>query len=145
MRNRTRARETALQILYQVDLRGDALLDELDELLLSDEGTEESTEFARGLVTGAIEARERSDRLITEAAEHWDISRMAVVDRNILRLAVYEIICRQDIPPKVSINEAIELGKKYSTEQSGSFINGILDRIRRQSIETPGDDPATEG
>ena len=65
-------------------------------------------------------------------AEHWDISRMAVVDRNVLRLAVYEMLKRRDVPMKVVINEAIELGKKYSTEHSGAFINGILDRIRGQ-------------
>ena len=81
------------------------------------------------LVEGTIEGRESLDRRIEEVAENWDISRMAIIDRNILRLATYEIFERSDIPVKVSINEAIELGKEYSTQNSGAFINGILDQI----------------
>jgi transcription antitermination factor NusB len=132
MRNRTRAREISLQILYQLDLREEELREHLDDLLLDEEEPEEVIEFSRGIVLGVLEARDESDRMITEVAEHWDIARMAAIDRNILRIAVYEMTSRPDIPRKVSINEAIELGKKYSTEQSGAFINGILDRIRRQ-------------
>ncbi len=132
MRNRTRAREISLQILYQLDLREEELREHLDDLLLEEEEPEEVIEFSRGIVLGVLEARDESDRMITEVAEHWDIARMAAIDRNILRIAVYEMTSRPDIPRKVSINEAIELGKKYSTEQSGAFINGILDRIRRQ-------------
>jgi transcription antitermination factor NusB len=130
MRRRTRAREVALQVLYQVDVRGDELLADLDPLLHLSEVSEEVREYARGLVTGTAECRPESDRLIASVTEHWDISRMAVVDRNILRMAVYEMLRREDVPAKVAINEAIELGKKFSTENSGAFINGILDRIR---------------
>lgn len=130
MRNRTRARELALQVLYQVDVR-DELRDDLDELFLASEEPEDVVEFARVLVEGTLESRDEADGLITKVAEHWDIARMAAIDRNILRLAVHEMLSRPDIPDKVSINEAIELGKKFSTEQSGGFINGILDRIRR--------------
>ncbi|MHC4471955.1 MAG: transcription antitermination factor NusB [Planctomycetota bacterium] len=131
MRKRTRARELALQVLYQIDLRGDELVEELEEILLASEKPEDVARFARELVLGTVEHRPDYDRRISDVAEHWDISRMAVIDRNILRLAVHEMIERSDIPPKVTINEAIELGKKYSTENSGAFINGILDRIRR--------------
>ena len=135
MRKRTRARELALQVLYQVDVRGDEILADLEDLFVRSEKPEDTFEFARELVMGTVENRPDHDRRIGEVAEHWDISRMAVVDRNILRLAVYEMLHRPDIPEKVTINEAIELGKKYSTENSGAFINGILDRIRR-SLET---------
>ena len=138
MRNRTRARELALQLLYQVDLREDELWEQVDELLLDSEEPEDVVEFARGLVKGALDSRDVSDGMITGVAEHWDIARMAVIDRNILRLAIYEMTSRPNIPDKVSINEAIELGKKFSTEQSGGFINGILDRIRRQIEDARG-------
>jgi N utilization substance protein B len=72
------------------------------------------------------------DRLLREAAQNWDIERMAVIDRNAMRIGCYELLHVKDVPAKVAINEAIELGKRYSTEQSGAFINGILDRIRKE-------------
>ncbi len=137
MRNRTRARELALQVLYQIDLRRDEFSEDQDELFLDAEEPGDVVDFARILVEGTLESRDRADAMITGVAEHWDIDRMAVIDRNILRLAVHEMTSRPDIPGKVSINEAIELGKKFSTEQSGGFINGILDRILRQ-IEDGG-------
>jgi transcription antitermination factor NusB len=132
MRQRTRARELALQVLYQIDLREAELREHIDDLLLASEEPEDVIDFARELVAGALDSQEESDRMITGVAEHWDIGRMAAIDRNILRLAIHEMTSRPDIPEKVSINEAIDLGKKFSTEQSGAFINGILDRIRRQ-------------
>ena len=135
MRNRTRSRELALQILYQIDVRGEELRDEHEELYLELEEPEDIINFARVLVEGVLQSRELTDETITGVAEHWHIKRMAVIDRNILRLAVHEMTSRPDIPSKVSINEAIELGKKFSTEQSGGFINGILDRILRQIEE----------
>jgi N utilization substance protein B len=97
-------------------------------------------EFAETLIRGTIAARPDADRRIAEVSEHWDINRMAILDRNILRLAVYEMTERPEIPPKVTINEAIELGKKYSTGNSGAFINGILDRIRRSLATDEGEE-----
>jgi transcription antitermination factor NusB len=140
MRKRTRARELALQILYQADLRGDEVLDDLSRLLEESGKGEDVREFARELVVGTRGRTEDLDRMISEVAEHWDVRRMATVDRNIIRMAVFEMLERDDIPRKVSINEAIELGKKYSTQQSGAFINGILDRIRRGLEEPDGED-----
>ena len=137
MRKRTRARELALQILYQIDLRGPATPEELEEMLRDSGKPDDVLDFARVLVRGTLERMEETDSRITEAAEHWDIRRMAVIDRNVLRMAVYEMLDREDIPAKVTINEAIELGKKYSTENSGGFVNGILDRIRR-TLEKAG-------
>lgn len=139
MRRRTRARELALQILYQVDVRGPEILDDIDSLLAASEEAEDVRTFARGLVAGTCECREEADGLISKVAEHWDIGRMAIVDRNVLRLAVYEMLRCRDIPVKVAINEAIELGKRYSTGNSGAFINGILDRIRTLLSEKGGD------
>ena len=131
MRKRTRARELALQILYQVDLRGSEILDDIDGIMERTGKAPDVTDFARELVVGTAAASQEADELIASVAEHWDVRRMAAVDRNILRMAVFEMRDRTDIPAKVTINEAIELGKKYSTAQSGAFINGILDRIRR--------------
>ncbi|MHC4450792.1 MAG: transcription antitermination factor NusB [Planctomycetota bacterium] len=133
MRKRTRSRELALQVLYQFDARGSDAVEQMDHFLQSEEVDEaEVHEFTRKLVKGTIEARDSIDEMLSAAAENWKLHRMAIVDRNILRMAVYEMLHIEEIPAKVSINEAIELGKRYSTKQSGSFINGILDRIRRE-------------
>ena len=87
--------------------------------------------WAVRLVDGVARHRDEIDRLLSQAARNWDLDRMAAVDRNALRLGVYELLWEDEVPMKVAINEAIELGKRYSTEASGAFINGILDRIRR--------------
>lgn len=133
MRRRTRAREVALQALYQADARGeqeqDAILDFIDREAGDDADV---LAFARRLFLGTMEMRPNIDEIIGAAAQNWQMRRMALVDRNVLRMAVYEMLYVDDIPPKVSINEAIEMGKRFSTQQSGSFINGILDRIRRE-------------
>jgi transcription antitermination protein NusB len=86
--------------------------------------------FAEALIRGALEKRDAVDELIKRHAKNWDMHRMAAVDRNILRLAVYEMLFRDDIPPVVSINEAVDIAKKFSTQDSGKFVNGILDKIR---------------
>jgi len=134
MRKRTRARELALQMLYQADARRDdeVMRTRLEDFLQRESRDPEISGFARRLVDGTIEERARIDGIISGAAQNWQLSRMALVDRNILRMAVYEMLYVDDIPAKVSINEAIEMGKRYSTKQSGSFINGILDRVRRE-------------
>ena len=135
MRVRTRARELALQFLFMLDLQGPAYRAELDsflnEALAGKPGAQEAIDYVRRLVDGVILRREGIDTLLREAARNWDLERMAVVDRNALRIGTYELLYEEQIPMKVAINEAIELGKRYSTEASGSFINGILDRIRR--------------
>jgi N utilization substance protein B len=87
-------------------------------------------QFAEPLLRGVLEHRDALDAELAENAANWDLDRMAGVDRNILRLAIYEMLHREDIPPVVSINEAVDLAKKYSTEDSGKFVNGILDKIK---------------
>ncbi|HEX5137155.1 MAG TPA: transcription antitermination factor NusB [Planctomycetota bacterium] len=133
MRKRTRGRELALQLLYMVDARGDEALLGVDEFLREEAPDEtEAHEFARELLSGTLDHQEEIDKAISAAAQNWNLRRMALVDRNILRMAVFEMLFAKDIPAKVSINEAIEMGKRFSTQQSGAFINGILDRIRRE-------------
>jgi transcription antitermination factor NusB len=134
VRRRTRGRELALQLLYMVDARGDEALLGVDDFLRQEAPDEaEAHAFARELLAGTLDHQEEIDKAISAAAQNWNLSRMALVDRNILRMAVYEMLYLKDIPAKVSINEAIEMGKRFSTQQSGAFINGILDRIRREN------------
>jgi transcription antitermination factor NusB len=130
MKKRTRARELALQFLYQLDLRGPEVLSELEGFLREEESDRTTVEFAGLLVRGTLEHRDVLDGHIRAVAQNWEISRMAVIDRNVLRLATFELLHRPDIPPKVSINEAIELGKRFSTQNSGGFINGVLDKVK---------------
>ncbi|MBI5851497.1 MAG: transcription antitermination factor NusB [Planctomycetes bacterium] len=135
MRRRTKARETAMQFLYQVDLRGETVWSEVEDFLdhASKDGVlpdADAKEFARRLILGTKRHREEIDALLKSVARNWDLRRMAAVDRNILRMSAYEMLWCKDVPPKVAINEAIELGKRFSTANSGAFVNGILDRIR---------------
>ncbi len=130
MRKRTRARQLALEALYQVDLLGAGALSEaLGDMAERSEDPQVSA-FAAALVRGTLDKLPDIDKLIREVAQNWDLSRMATIDRNVLRLGTFELLYREDIPPKVSINEAIELAKAYSTAESGTFVNGILDRIK---------------
>ena len=86
--------------------------------------------FAEPLIRGTLEHREEIDALVGKFAKNWSLRRMAAVDRNVLRLAVYEMLHREDIPPVVSINEAVDIAKKFSTQDSGKFVNGILDKLK---------------
>ena len=143
MRRRTLARRLAVEVLYQVDLLGAEAKDDALESPTVKKGSE-TQRFARELVDGVLEHRSEIDERIKSVAENWDLARMAVVDRNVLRLGVYELAHWRDIPPKVTINEAIDLAKRYGTAESGTFVNGILDRIMSQvgsenrPIEQPG-------
>ncbi len=130
MGQRRRAREYALQMLFQIDLSGGAAEEVFPEFWSTCEASEEQRRFAEGLVLGVIRERERLDARIARAAEHWRLERMAVVDRNVLRLATYEMLSHPETPPAVAIDEAIEVGRKYGGEGSDSFINGILDAVR---------------
>src|SRR5574341_198883 len=132
MRNRTVARELALQALYQLDLRGDDIINEIDSFCRKSTEKQDVYKFAMALVDGCRLHIKEIDEKISSVTEHWELRRMAIIDKNILRLSTYELLFRNDIPPKVSINEAIELAKKYSTKNSGMFVNGILDKIYTQ-------------
>jgi N utilization substance protein B len=143
MKKRSRARELALQFLYQYDLRGEEFLPEARTFLRDEESDKGTREFALHLIRGTTKHLDEVNELISQVAKNWDIDRMAVIDRNVLRLATYELLLCDDIPPKVAINEAIELGKRYSTQNSGGFINGILDKIKDRT--PPHELPAGDG
>jgi N utilization substance protein B len=98
---------------------------------------EEKDDFAERIVLGVLEHGREIDRLIGQYSENWRLDRISMIDRTILRMAIFELLHCEDIPPKVTLNEAIELGKRYSSEDSGSFINGILDRIQNEAIRKP--------
>lgn len=134
MGDRRKARELALQALFSIDIDPS---DEPQDFRLEsfcnenkDELSEEVKPFFMDLVQGVLSSQEQIDHLIEKSSKNWKINRMPTVDRNIMRLAVFEFLKRDDIPPNVSINEAVEIGKKYGTRDSGAFINGVLDRIR---------------
>ena len=133
MRKRTKARECALQVLYQIDITKDPCDGCLENYWQSAQEIDNTIkEFTNLLVKGVLKNIGCIDEKIVKYATNWQLDRMAIVDRNILRLAAYELIFQKDIPPKVSINEAVELAKKYSTFESGKFVNGILDKIKSQ-------------
>jgi transcription antitermination factor NusB len=133
MTKRRKAREVALQFLYQLDLQGERdASPHAPDFWVQHPLDADVREFADALVRGSTTRQRQIDDIIVRYTEHWDLDRMAVVDRNILRLAVYELGWRSDTPPKVVINEAIEIAKKFGTRESGRFINGILDRVHRE-------------
>ena len=147
MRKRTRSREFALQVLYEMDIAhceiNEALEDfweDRSDLALSndekaaielDKKDADVREYTDHLVKGTLEKLAQLDATIEKFAEHWNIKRMAYVDRNILRLAAYELLFVDDIPVKVAINEAVELAKRYGEADSSKFVNGILDKIAK--------------
>ena len=155
MGKRREARERAVQFLFQHDLNPPedlaAALEHFWEsqraaAIAEDKGratwgqpaelapptVEEAAmrEFADPLIRGALEHRDEADAVIKKHAKNWDLHRIAAVDRNIMRLAIYEMLHREDIPPIVSINEAVDIAKKFSTQDSGKFVNGILDHVK---------------
>jgi N utilization substance protein B len=159
MGKRREARERTVQFLFQHDLNPPENLDEAlaqfwetqraaaiaEEKGVANWGqpvelpppTADETEvrlFAEPLIRGTLEHRDEADAVIKKHAKNWDLHRIAAVDRNILRLAIYEMLHRDDIPPVVSINEAVDIAKKFSTEDSGKFVNGILDKVKSELL-----------
>jgi N utilization substance protein B len=155
MGKRREARERAVQFLFQHDLNPPENLEEALAHFWESQGAAAIAEdkgkatwgqphelppptaeeaavrlFAEPLIRGALEHRDEADAKIRQYAKNWDLQRMAVVDRNVMRLAIYEMLHRDDIPPIVSINEAVDIAKKFSTPESGKFVNGILDKVK---------------
>ncbi len=132
MRNRTKARECALKILYSVDVRKDPPLECSGIFWESHQFIKgEIRKFSELLVEGVFNNKDFIDSTISKYATNWQIKRMPIIDRNILRIATFEILLSSDIPPKVSINEAIEMAKRYGDKDSGKFVNGVLDKINK--------------
>ena len=133
MRKRSLSRSYALQVLYQVDIAGESPEAALEKFWAMDEyapAADDVRQFTAELVKGVVENRAKVDEYIARYATNWELDRMAVVDRNILRIGAFELLMRSDIPPKVTINEAVDLAKKFSGAQAGKFVNGILDKIK---------------
>ena len=132
MRKRTLGRELALKYLFGVDLNGHESMQDFWEFASSQEKSAEAKEFGHELVEGVTKHHERIKAEIEDAAENWTWRRMPVVDRNILLLGAFEIRHRADIPAQVTINELVEVAKRYSTANSGAFVNGVLDTINHR-------------
>jgi N utilization substance protein B len=136
MFRRSRAREVALQLLFQHDFNPRnprAVIEQLaqDRLKVAD-----LQAFCLRLYDGVLEHLADIDRRLTEAAENWRLPRMAAVDRNVLRLGAFEVLCTPETPPEVALNEAIELARRYGSAESPAFVNGVLDKLRKGAAET---------
>jgi len=137
--SRRRGRELALQILYAMEMNPSDPRPSASQLMEETKIDFDAADFAEDIVRGVAENRDLIDRKIGEKSKNWALSRMARVDLNILRIATYELLIREDIPKNVTINEAIEVAKKFGTEDSPAFINGILDEIAAGAPEkSPG-------
>jgi N utilization substance protein B len=132
---RRRAREYAMQVLYALDLNPSDLEDFLTVFWELHPAKPEVIEYTSVLVRGTLGKKKEIDDLISTHSSHWKIDRMAVTDRNILRLGTFELMAEQSVPAKVVINEAIEIAKKFGTSDSATFINGVLDSIHQELIE----------
>ena len=133
MGTRRQAREFALQMLYQIEMSGTPLADVREHFWQRHEGEDVETKvFTDHLVAGVVAEKEQLDEIILKYSAHWRLSRMAAVDKNILRLAAFELKNCEDIPLKVTLNEAIEIAKRFGSEESGAFINGVLDKIAKE-------------
>lgn len=135
---RRRAREIALQVLYQREFNRVEIGEALALFWNNFEVLKGSRGFSERLIRGVEEHRETLDRILEQCSAHWKLDRMAHVDRTILRIATYELLYCDDIPPKVTINEAIDIGKKFGSEDSGAFINGVLDKVKSEERRQAG-------
>lgn len=138
---RRRAREIALQVLYQLEISQGDPQEALDVYFENFRPSAKARDFVQRLVEGVRQNQGEIDRLIEENAENWTLKRMTVVDRNILRVAAFELLHCPDIPFKASLNEAVELAKKFGSDESGAFINGILDKIHSLLEPPPPSSP----
>ena len=134
MGSRRKGRELVLTLLYRTEFSSDKNIKRAVENIVkldNERYGSDIADFADDLFRGVLANREIIDKFLEKYLEHWEMNRVAVIDKNIMKMAMYEILFRDDIPDIVSIDEAVELAKKYSTENSGGFVNGILDRIRK--------------
>ena len=134
---RRKGRELALQALYQIEITGDSSVAAVDLFLEHFEGNAAAKEFARRLVSGVVSQSADIDRRIAECTENWRLERLAKVDLVVLRMATYELVFCPDIPSRVSLDEAIEIGKRFGSADSATFINGVLDHVAQASDAKP--------
>lgn len=136
---RRQSREWALQFLFQRDFQHDDLPSDLELFWQDKHPSPRALSFAEEIIYGVEANRAAYDRLIAQYADRWDVKRMGGVERNVMRMALYEMLHRSDIPPVVSIDEAVEIAKRYSSNESGRFVNGILDRLLRERPMPPAE------
>ncbi len=127
--SRRKGRSVAVQILYQLEMNAQDIEQALPEFWEHHAHSDETRQFAERIAGGVWRNRDRIDAIITDTARNWSLERIAPIDRNILRAAIFEVLYCDDIPSKVTLNEAIELGKKFGCDKSGAFINGVLDSV----------------
>jgi len=133
---RRKSREIAIQILYTLEINESDIEDALKTFCDMFQPDGEFIDFATHLLRGVFQHQKEIDQIIRKASDHWSLHRMAMVDRSIIRTAVFELLYCPDIPAKVTIDEAVEIAKKYSTDKSSAFINGILDKVAHQFSNT---------
>ena len=139
MGTRRKSRELTLQFLYQGELAGQDNLLDFEEYCTHFQVNKKAIPYAKKLLDGVQEKGDAINQLIRKYAENWRLERMSVIDRNILRLAVYEVHYQDDVPISVAINEAVEIAKRFSTDDSAPFINGILDGVAKEKIKDAED------
>jgi len=123
-------REAAVQFLFSKDINNDISLDDYDSFFSLCTAKERAKVFAKELLVGILQNKESIDEKIEAHVDNFQLNRLSAIDRNVLRLAIFEMMHCEDIPPAVCINEAIEISKRFGTEDSGSFVNGVLDKIK---------------
>jgi N utilization substance protein B len=143
MSNRRKGRELALQALYQLEINGDASERALGGFWESFESSVEGKELALRLIHGVLDHKREIDELISDACEHWRLERLSRVDVNVIRIAVYELTTPPPLPVEIAINEAIEIARRFGTEESAAFVNGVLDQIasRLELKQAPAKSP----
>jgi len=151
MGKRREGREAAVQFLFQRDLNGEEQSGSIDDFWVFRPASRRTKDFGTALIRGVVDHQAEIDERIKKYTANYELNRIAAVDRNVLRVAVFEMLHSMEVPPVVAINEAIEVAKAYGSEESGRFVNGILDRIRgdiprpaRAPATPPNDPPATE-
>ena len=135
MGKRRRARELAVQVLFHLEFSLDDPNVAVDLIYDNFNSQKSIKSFSKELVSGICENKKELDKLISNASKNWRLDRMSYVDRSILRLATFEILFMKDVPPKVSMDEAVEIGKKFGSKNSGSFVNGLLDKIYNNLLQ----------
>ena len=137
MGKRRQGREAALKLLYALDLTQAEAQDVVNATWVKEIVPPQARDFVMMLVTGVADHREEIDAAIRAWSSHWSLARIGVVERNLLRLAIFELLFRPDIPPNVTINEAVEMAKSYGAEEARVFVNGVLDRVKHEMLPEP--------
>jgi len=132
MGKRRKARESALQILFQLEFDNSQPGETIKQYWISQKSSAETKEYTKQLINGITDHREEIDRTIQSGSENWRVSRMPIVDRNVLRMAIFELFYEKSLAPAIVINEAIEIAKKFGTDKSSPFINGVLDGLLKK-------------